>query len=55
MSYYWTCPNCGNNLDPGEKCDCFEQEAVNRKIHKRNKQNATNYYMEEHNYEFISD
>ena len=22
MAYYWTCPNCGANLDPGEKCDC---------------------------------
>lgn len=19
---YWTCPDCGANLDPGEKCDC---------------------------------
>ncbi|MDO4301820.1 MAG: hypothetical protein Q4D26_10565 [Clostridia bacterium] len=22
MSYYNTCPCCGSNLDPGEKCDC---------------------------------
>ena len=22
MAYYNTCPNCGSNLDPGEKCDC---------------------------------
>ena len=22
MPYYWTCPDCGANLDPGEKCDC---------------------------------
>ena len=20
--YYDTCPRCGSNLDPGEKCDC---------------------------------
>lgn len=20
--YYWTCPSCGANLDPEEKCDC---------------------------------
>lgn len=20
--YYWTCPFCGANLDPNEKCDC---------------------------------
>ena len=22
MPYYDTCPDCGANLDPGEKCDC---------------------------------
>lgn len=22
MSYYRTCPHCGANLDPGERCDC---------------------------------
>ena len=22
MSIYRTCPNCGANLDPGERCDC---------------------------------
>lgn len=25
MSYYITCPDCGCNLDPGEKCDCKGQ------------------------------
>lgn len=24
MAYYWTCPECGSNLDPGERCDCRE-------------------------------
>lgn len=24
MTYYWTCPYCGANLDPGERCDCRE-------------------------------
>ena len=23
--YYWTCPLCGANLDPNEKCDCEEE------------------------------
>lgn len=32
MAYYNVCPNCGCNLDPGERCDCEiikakEQEA----------------------------
>ena len=22
MSYFWCCPDCGANLDPGERCDC---------------------------------
>lgn len=22
MAYYHTCPYCGCNLDPGERCDC---------------------------------
>lgn len=24
-NYYQTCPYCGANLDPGERCDCDEQ------------------------------
>lgn len=23
---YWTCPECGANLDCGEKCDCGREE-----------------------------
>ena len=26
MAYYDTCPKCGCNLDPGEKCDCGNEE-----------------------------
>lgn len=29
MAYFNICPNCGSNLDPGEKCDC-EQEQKKR-------------------------
>lgn len=25
--YYWTCPKCGSNNDPGERCDC-EKETI---------------------------
>ena len=28
MPYYWTCPYCGANLDPGEKCDCNKEEKI---------------------------
>jgi len=24
MKDCWTCPDCGNNLDFGEKCECRE-------------------------------
>lgn len=24
--YYHTCPDCGANLDPDEKCDCKNKE-----------------------------
>lgn len=26
MAYYNTCPVCGANLDPNEKCDCYLDE-----------------------------
>lgn len=25
MAYYNVCPECGNHLDPGEKCTCMEE------------------------------
>lgn len=25
-TYYWTCPYCGANNDPGERCDCQKEE-----------------------------
>lgn len=24
MNYFHTCPLCGANLDPGERCDCAD-------------------------------
>ena len=27
MAYYNVCPDCGCSLDPGEKCDCKNEEA----------------------------
>lgn len=26
MAFYNTCPLCGGNLDPGERCDCIQEE-----------------------------
>ena len=29
MAYFTPCPECGANLDPGEKCDCTKEESYN--------------------------
>lgn len=26
MAYYRVCPLCGSNLDPGERCDCQDEQ-----------------------------
>lgn len=26
MPYYNICPHCGSHLDPGERCDCKQEE-----------------------------
>lgn len=28
--YYHTCPYCGANLDPGERCDCESAGTVDK-------------------------
>ncbi len=28
MAYYNTCPDCGANLDPGERCDCTKEKSA---------------------------
>ena len=27
-TFFWTCPECGANLDPGEKCDCWKEKCT---------------------------
>lgn len=27
-AYYHTCPECGANLDPGERCDCRREQLL---------------------------
>lgn len=36
MAYYNTCPYCGSNLDPGERCDCLEEREKKEKEIQRN-------------------
>ena len=33
--YYHTCPLCGANLDPGERCDCRETSRKSKKVENR--------------------
>lgn len=38
MAFYKTCPYCGDNLDPGEKCTCGNKRPYIRqckKLYKR--------------------
>ena len=28
MKYYRSCPYCGANLDPGERCDCRDEKTA---------------------------
>lgn len=32
MAYYNVCPDCGCNLDPGEKCDCKKEGEQQREF-----------------------
>lgn len=32
MAYFRTCPKCGDNLDPGETCECMKKKAPYRYI-----------------------
>lgn len=34
MAYYNKCPECGANLDPGERCDCGICEEITVEIKK---------------------
>lgn len=44
MSIYRTCPQCGANLDPGERCDCKEKSAVRRESTQADNPNKTIKY-----------
>lgn len=37
MSFYKICPDCGANLDPGERCSCHDEE-----IHHAGKESKSN-------------
>lgn len=47
MSAYWTCPECGSNLDLGEKCDCQKEKAVSAATEHSNLKNIYNDIINE--------
>ena len=32
MAYYYTCPSCGSNLDPGEMCTCQDESEEQKRL-----------------------
>lgn len=41
---YYTCPDCGANLDPGERCDCRSKKVQERSEKNRYKQHRYMHY-----------
>lgn len=35
MAYFYSCPRCGCNLDPGEKCDCEKEKHYHEQKRKK--------------------
>jgi predicted amidophosphoribosyltransferase len=35
MAYFNVCPDCGSNLDPGEKCDCKKEAVKQQEFYSR--------------------
>lgn len=51
--YYHPCPNCGANLDPGERCDCtmtMEEKKQAGRRHLASLQNTKNCVNNNINY-----
>ena len=40
--YYHTCPHCGANLDPGERCDCQDSMKKKKQAGRRHLANLHN-------------
>lgn len=51
MAYYNVCPDCGCNLDPGEKCDCARE----KKNKKREMENRIRLEEKSSQYQFNFD
>ena len=45
MSYFRTCPYCGDNLDPGEICGCRRPESKSKENEKANKSKKPVYIV----------
>lgn len=41
MAFYNVCPYCGAHLDPGERCDCKEQQNERQQAAEKEKEDKT--------------
>lgn len=40
--YFYTCPYCGSNLDPGERCDCIDNDKMQQIEYEQNTEEEQN-------------
>jgi len=58
MPYFYPCPDCGANLDPGEKCDCKKTNTTmaifydmkNYQLNQKIKEEKTNVRNQNHDH-----
>ena len=49
MAYYNICPDCGANLDPGERCTCRQEHERRIKIMRKQDQRMQRVIKQEKN------
>lgn len=49
--YYYTCPYCGANLDPGESCDCQKEPDTSSTVTEKSKPDTIKPKENQHEHE----
>lgn len=49
MAYYNICPDCGSNLDPGEKCTCRQEKEKCIQMMRKQEEKMQNIMKQEKN------
>lgn len=50
-TYYHTCPYCGANLDPGERCDCQDELDTSSTVTEKSKPDTIKPKENQHEHE----